>query len=381
MKRTKRILAAIMSCAMIFALTACGGNSSTEGGSSSSNLKAIPKDQLKIGFVYVGPVGDEGYSYAHDQGRKKMIENLGLSEDQVIIKESVPENADCEKALNDMIDQGCNVIFSTSYGFMDFTLNVAQQHPDVYFFHCSGYKTADNMSAYFGRMYEMRYLSGIAAGLRTKSNKIGYVAAMPLPEVTRGINAFTLGVRSVNPDATVEVKWTNSWFDPTGEKQAAVELLNSGCDVLGQHCDSAGPVVAAQEKGAYAVGYNADTLSKGPDAYLTAPLWDWGIYYTEQVQKIMDGTWKAENYWGHGNMNEGIVKLDKLSKNCAEGTQEAIEKAQKEIADGKHVFAGPIKDNEGNVKVAEGATMTDEEMLSMDWFVEGVIGSVPKTES
>ena len=204
---------------------------------------------------------------------------------------------------------------------------------------------------------------------------------MPLPEVTRGINAFTLGVRSVNPDATVEVRWTNSWFDPTGEKQAAVELLNSGCDVLGQHCDSAGPVVAAQEKGAWAVGYNADALSKGPDAYLTAPLWDWGIHYTEQVQKIIDGTWKSENYWGHGHMDEGIVKLDKLSANCAEGTEEAIQKAQEEIDNGKHVFAGPLKDNEGNVKVQEGATMTDEEMLSMDWFVEGVIGSVPKTES
>ena len=371
MKRTKRLLAAILSCAMVFALTACGGSE----GAGSGSLKAIPKEDLKIGFVYVGPVGDEGYSFAHDQGRKKMMENLGLSEDQVIIKES------CEKALNDMVDQGCNVIFSTSYGFMDFTLNVAKQHPDVYFFHCSGYKTADNMSAYFGRMYEMRYLSGIAAGLKTKSNKIGYVAAMPLPEVTRGINAFTLGVRSVNPDATVEVKWTNSWFDPTGEKQAAVELLNSGCDVLGQHCDSAGPVVAAQEKGAWAVGYNADALSKGPDAYLTAPLWDWGIYYTEQVQKIIDGTWKSENYWGHGHMDEGIVKLDKLSANCAEGTEEAIQKAQEEIDNGKHVFAGPLKDNEGNVKVQEGATMTDEEMLSMDWFVEGVIGSVPKTES
>lgn len=380
MKRTKRLLAAILSCAMVFALTACGGSDGA-GSANSGSLKAIPKEDLKIGFVYVGPVGDEGYSFAHDQGRKKMIENLGLSEDQVIIKESVPENADCEKALNDMVDQGCNVIFSTSYGFMDFTLNVAKQHPDVYFFHCSGYKTADNMSAYFGRMYEMRYLSGIAAGLKTKSNKIGYVAAMPLPEVTRGINAFTLGVRSVNPDATVEVKWTNNWFDPSGEKQAAVELLNSGCDVLGQHCDSAGPVVAAQEKGAWAVGYNADTLSKGPDAYLTAPLWDWGIYYTEQVQKIIDGTWKSENYWGHGHMDEGIVKLDKLSANCAEGTQEAIQKAQEEIDNGKHVFAGPLKDNEGNVKVQEGATMTDEEMLSMDWFVEGVIGSVPKTES
>ena len=375
MKRTKRLLAAILSCAMVFALTACG-SSDGAGSADGRSLKAIPKEDLKIGFVYVGPVGDEGYSYAHDQGRKKMIESLGLSEDQVIIKESVPENADCEKALNDMVDQGCNVIFSTSYGFMDFTLNVAKQHPDVYFFHCSGYKTADNMSAYFGRMYEMRYLSGIAAGLKTKSNKIGY-----LPEVTRGINAFTLGVRSVNPDATVEVKWTNNWFDPSGEKQAAVELLNSGCDVLGQHCDSAGPVVAAQEKGAWAVGYNADTLSKGPDAYLTAPLWDWGIYYTEQVQKIIDGTWKSENYWGHGHRDEGIVKLDKLSANCAEGTEEAIQKAQEEIDNGKHVFAGPLKDNEGNVRVQEGAAMTDDEMLSMDWFVEGVIGSVPKTES
>lgn len=344
----------------------------------AKTFPAIPKDQLKIGVIYVGPVGDMGYSYAHDQGRLKMMENLGLAKEQVLIVENVPEEAECATQIRGLIDQGCNVIIATSFGHMDYVAEVAKENPDVIFMHCSGYTTGENMSAYFGRMYETRYLSGVAAGLKAKemgNNKLGYVAAMPIPEVVRGANAFALGVKSVNPDATVEVKFTNSWFDPAVEKQVALELLNSGCGVLGQHCDTTGPQVAAEEKGGFAVGYNAATIDAAPKAYLTSPLWDWGVYYTAQVQAIMDGKWLSSNYWGE--MKDGIVLMDAFSANCATGTKEAVDAAKAKLDDGSlQVFAGPLKDNQGNEKVAAGAVMTDAEMLSFNWFVDNVIGTV-----
>lgn len=377
MKRATKIIALLMAALMCLSLAACSGGNNAQG-DETDKMAPIAKEDLKIGFLYVGPVGDEGYSFAHDQGRLKMMKEVGLNDDQSIIVENVPENSDCENAIRGLIDQGCNVIFSTSFGFMEWTHNVALEYPNVYFHHATGYTTDKNMSAYMGRMYEMRYLSGIAAGLKTKANKIGYVAAMPIPEVTRGANAFALGVQSVNPDATVEVLWTNNWVDPSLEKQAALTLIDKGCDVIGQHCDTTAPQVAAQEKGVYAVGYNAATYNAAPNAYLTSPLWDWGIYYTEQVNNIINGTWASENYWGKGHMDGGIVLLDELSPNCAEGTAEKIAEAQKKLDEGEAVFKGPLKDNTGAEKVAEGTNMTDEEMLSMDWFVEGIIGSVPK---
>ncbi len=375
----KRIFAFALVAAMLL-LAACGGTTpaptptpSSDGSQSQPAPTAgIAKEDIKVGFIYVGPIGDEGYSFAHDQGRKE-LEAMGIATTYV---ENVPETADCEKTIRDLIDQGCNVIVATSFGFGQFTLNAAKDFPEVYFFHCSGNLTNENMTAYFGRAYEARYLSGIAAGLKTKSNKIGYVAAMPIPEVVRGANAFALGVKSVNPNATVEVVWTNTWYDPALEKQAAVQLLNNGCDVLGQHCDTTAPQIAAQEKGAFAVGYNAATLSAAPNAYLTAPMWHWGSFYTKAVQSVIDGTYKSEFYWGA--MSSGIVGLDALSANCAEGTAEAVKAAQDKILAGElHPFSGPLKDNQGNVKVGAGATMTDEEMWNMMWFVDNIIGTVP----
>lgn len=363
----KKLLSILMASLLI--LAGC----STPTDNSGEEVASGEKASVKVGFVYVGPVGDEGYTYAHDQGRMAMEESLGV---ETVYVENVPENADCEKAIRDLIDQGCNVIFATSFGFMDWTAKVAKDHPEVKFFHCSGYTTAENMTAYFGRMYQPRYLSGVVAGMNTESHKIGYVAAMPIPEVIRGINAFTRGVRSVNPEATVEVIWTNTWYDPGLEKSAAMELLNKGCDVIAQHQDTTGPQIAAQEKGAKAIGYNSSTLSAAPDAYLTAPVWDFGPYYTKAVQSVIDGTYTSENYWGP--MVDGIVKLDTLSENCAEGTAEAVKMAQDALAQDDIVFVGEIKDNQGEVKVADGQRLTDEEMLAFDWFVEGVIGSVPK---
>lgn len=350
----------------------------------AKTFPAIAKEDLKIGFIYIGNAGDIGYTYAHDQGRKAMIENLGLSEEQVLVVNDVAEDSTCEEQIRNLIDQGCNMIFTTSFGFMDWTENAAREFPDVMFMHCSGYKYGENMSAYFGRMYEMRYLSGIVAGLKAKEqadagkeNKLGYVAAMPTAEVIRGANAFALGVKSVNPDAKMEVKFTNSWFDPAVEKQVAMELLNSGAVVVGQHCDTTAPQAAAQDAGAYAVGYNAATYENAPKSYLTSPLWNWGVYYTQQVQDAIDGKWASSNYWGH--MTDGIVSLDALSPNCTADAQAQVDEARAKIESGElQVFAGPLTDNEGSEKVAAGQVMTDEEMLAMDWFVDNIIGSVPK---
>ncbi len=379
----KRLFALAMAAMLVF--TACSSKKEeapadndaqkTEGEEKPEGEegKGIAKEDLKVGFVYIGKINDEGYTQAHDKGRLA-LEEMGI---ECMYVEDVPENADCEKAIRDLIDQGCNVIYTASFGFMDYTVKVAKDFPDVYFGHCSGYQTAENLSTYFGKIYQARYLSGIVAGMRTEINKIGYVAAMPIPEVIRGINAFTLGVQSVNPDATVEVIWTNTWYDPAVEKQAAIELLNKGVDVVAQHQDTTAPQIAAQEKGAYAIGYNSSTPDAAPDAYLTAPLFHWEKFYVDDVQRIMDGTWESRSYWG--GIDEGMVSLDALTANCAEGTQEAVDKAQEAMAAGElHPFAGPLEDQNGEVKVPEGTTMTDDEIWNMNWFVKGVIGTIPQ---
>jgi basic membrane protein A len=332
----------------------------------------LTKDTMKVGFVYIGTIDDEGYTQAHDKGRLA-IEKMGIKTEYV---ENVAETADCEKAIRDLIDLGCNVIYTNSFGFMDWTLKVAADYPNVYFGHCSGYKRADNVSTYFGKIYQARYLAGIAAGKKTANGKIGYVAAMPIPEVIRGINAFTLGVQSVNPEATVEVIWTNTWFDPAVEKQAALELLNKGCDLIAQHQDTTAPQIAAQEKGAFAVGYNVSTPTAAPKAYLTAPLFHWEVFYTSDVQAILDGTWKSRAYWE--GLDTGMVSLDALTANCAPGTDVAVKEAQDKIIAGTlHPFAGPLYDQSGAEKVASGTVMTDDEIWNMGWFVKGVIGNVP----
>jgi len=350
-------------------LTAC---TSVEKGSSTN--KPVDGDEpLTVGFIYIGPATDGGYSEAHDNGRKLLEEELGDKVKTIVI-ENVPESAEVEKVMRDMIDQGAKVIFATSFGYMDYVAKVAKEHPEVVFLHCSGSTTLDNMGTYFGKMYEARYLSGIVAGMKTKTNKIGYVAAMPIPEVIRMINAFTLGVQSVNPDATVEVTWTNTWFDPAKEKEAAKALLDKGADVLAQHQDSTATQIAASERGAASIGYDLDHVEK-VEGYMTAPIFNWGTYYIDTVNKVLDGSWKSENYWG--SMKEGIVDLAPLTEYAPEGAQEAVDAAKAKIFDGSlQIFAGPLKDQSGAVKVNEGEVMTDEEVWQMYWFVEGVIGNI-----
>jgi len=273
------------------------------------------------------------------------------------------------------------VIFTTSFGYMDPTINVAQKYPDVTFVHCSGYKTADNVGAYFGRMYQARYLSGLVAGQATESNIIGYVGAHPIPEVIRGINAFTVGVRAANPDAKVKVVWTNSWFDPTVEKQSAEVLLDAGADVIAQHMDSPAPQQAAEERGKLGVGYNSDMREQAPGAVMTSPMWEWGPYYVETVQAIKDGTFDPTptagslTYWG--GLKEGLVKLSDYGPMVPEETKQLVEQEKERITSGEwDGFYGPLKDQNGEGKVAEGQKMSDDEMLAMDWFVEGVDGKI-----
>jgi len=274
-----------------------------------------------------------------------------------------------------MVDQGANVIFGTSFGFGEFMHNVAADYPDVAFLHCSGYLDAENMNNYFGRMYEPRFLSGLVAGMKTETNKIGYVAAYEIPEVIRGINAFTLGVKEVNPDAEVQVVWTHTWYDPANEKAAATSLIDNGADVIAQHQDTAAPQQGAEEKGAFAIGYHSITEEVAPDAYMTAPIWDFKPYYEEQVQKYMDGNWEPENVWL--GMDEGMVLLAPLTDLAPEGAEAIVDEYEQKINSGEfHVFQGPLYDQDGNQLLEVGEVLTDEEMLSMDYFVEGVIGSL-----
>lgn len=386
MKRLTALMLTIVFFCMAV-LSGCGlsatdnsGNSSASTSTSAGSTASDSSDAngLKVGFIYIGSVGDVGYTYAHDQGRKYLETTLKDKNIKTLAVENVPETAESEKAINNLIDQGCKVIFATSYGYMDFVEKAAKENPDVKFFHCSGYKSnSTNFVNYFGQIEEGRYLSGIVAGLKTKTNNIGYVAAMQIPEVIRGIDFFTLGVRSVNPDAVVNVKWTNTWYDPQVEKDAATALLNEGNDVIAQHQDSTAAQIAAQEKNAFAIGYNSDSSKAAPKAYLTAPVWNWGVYYADQVQKILDGTWKAENYLG--GMKDGVVDIGPISDLVEDDIKTKVEEAKKKILDGSlNVLAGPIKDQTGAVKIPEGKVMTVEEQQSCKWFVEGVNGKINK---
>lgn len=359
MKRALSILFAVVLLAGVaFAGTGCTSND--------------PKN-FKVGFIYIGPTGDMGYSYAQDQGRLYMEKELGVKTEKI---ESVPESADCKTAMENLIKGGCKVIFATSYGYMTYTEELAKKYPKVIFEHCSGNLMNDtNFGNYFGRIYQARYLAGIAAGKATKTNKIGYVAAMKIPEVVRGINAFTLGVRSVNPEATVNVVWTNTWYDPTIEKQSAEGLLAAGCDVMAQHQDTASPVIAAEEKGAFSTGYNSTMKSYAPNGYLTSPIWNWGPYFSKIVKSVMDGNYKPASYWG--GLETGTVVLDEFGPSVTQETKDLIAAKADEIKSGKwDVFTGPINDQTGAEKVAAGVKLTDAEMLSFDWFVEGVVGEV-----
>lgn len=332
--------------------------------------------KVKVGVIYISPTNDGGWSQAHANGFKTAIEAIGA--DKVELKEitSVPDNDDqkTETALKQLAEEGCQIIFATSYGYMNTVEKVAKEYPKVKFEHCSGFKSLDNMANYFGQIEQARYLSGIVAGSMTESNKIGYVAAQKIAECIRGINAFTLGVQSVNPDAEVQVIWTNTWYDPQVEKEAAIALIDAGCDVMAQHQDSTAVQVAAQEKGVYGIGYDNPMYSEAiKDAYLTAPIWLWASYYQTRIQAVLDGKWTKGEYWG--GMKEGVVGLDTMTALVPKDVQDKVNALVGTMKDkgNEFVFAGPIVDNTGTERVAAGSSLDKAGQMSMDWYVKGVV--------
>ena len=394
----KRLLSALLSVAMLASLVVgCGTpaaadttpaakeesttETTTEGETTETTVAGITAENIKVGFVHVSDPSDMGYTYNHDLGTKAMQEALGLSDDQIINKFNVPEGAECDTALRELVDAGCNIIFATSFGFEDYVKEVAAEYPEIQFCHATGYQAAgsglSNMHNYFASIYEARYLAGIAAGLKTESNKLGYVAAFPFAEVISGYTAFYLGAKSVNPDVTMEIMYTNSWNDPTVEAQVAKALIEKGCDVISQHSDSTAPATTAEDNGVWQVGYNNDMIDAAPNASLISARINWGIYVTEAVQAVINGeTIPAD--WCKG-LADGAVYLSPLNTAiAAEGTQEAIDAAAEKIKSGElKVFAGPLTGTspEGEAyEVAEGEYFHEQEEASApswSYIVEG----------
>jgi simple sugar transport system substrate-binding protein len=331
---------------------------------------------LKVGFIYVSPIGDAGWSFQHDSGRREMEKALaGKVVSQYV--ESVPEGVDAERVIGELARAGNKIIFTTSFGYMNPTIKVAKQFPNTDFEHATGYKTDKNVGIYNARFYEGRYLAGIVAGKMTKSNIGGYVAAFPIPEVVMGINAFTRGMRSVNPNAQVKVIWVNSWFDPGREREAADTLVSQGADVLTHHTDSTAVVQAAEAKNVYAVAYHSDMSKYGPHAHLTAVTHQWGAYYTRVVQSVIDGTWKPDNVWG--GIREGMIRMAPFNPVVPKDVQDLVNRTAAEIGAGKfHPFTGPVKDSDGKERLAAGKVMSDDVLSKMDYYVEGVQGKLPK---
>jgi basic membrane protein A len=345
------------------------------GAQAGAAAQPDPSRPLEVAFVYVGPVGDAGWTHAHDQARKDLEQQFpGV---KTTFVESVPEGPEAERVLTQLAEKGADLIFTTSFGFMDPTIAVAQRYPDTVFMHCSGYKRAKNVGTYFGRIYQPQYLSGLVAGAMTKSGKVGMVSPHPIPEVIRNINAFAIGVREANPAATVHVVWTNTWFDPAKEKEAASALMDAGADVVATGADSAAPLQAAEARGALAIGYDSDSRQLAPKAFLTAPLWDWRVVYRDTVEKVRSGAWTSGDFWG--GMDTGVVLLAPLSDLVPQEVKDKVAARGEEIKAGKYVvFTGPLKRQDGAEAVAAGQVPSDEELLSMKWFVEGVVGTIPQ---
>ncbi|MDR3264772.1 MAG: BMP family ABC transporter substrate-binding protein [Synergistaceae bacterium] len=353
----------------LFALGACAV-------AGTALAAAVPVGEINPGYIYIGPVGDGGWTYMQEAGRQAVDKKFPDLKSAIV--ESVGEGPEVVPVMERLIRQNrSKLIFACTFGYMDFVQEVAQKYPDVIFMHASGYKRADNVGTMFGRMYQPRYLSGLVAGSVTTSGNIGYVAAHPIPEVIRMINAFTLGVREVNPKATVKVIWLFSWFDPGREKEAARALIESGCDVLGMHADTGAVAQACEEAKTWVVGYNNDMSQYAPTMHLTAPIWNWEKLFSPVIQQIADGTWKSEAVWL--GLEEGAVDLAPYGPAVPGDVRKMVDAKKARIAAGEdNVFAGPIRDQSGEVKVREGEKMTDDEVWSMSWFVEGVLGEIPK---
>ena len=338
----------IVAVLLLTTVVGCGnGTDNLPDCTTQAVSEGIPAADLKIGFVHISDPSDKGYTYNHDLGTKAMQAALGLKDEQIINKFNTGEDDSCDTALRELVEAGCQIIFATSFGFEEYMMEVAAEYPDVEFCHATGYQAAisdlPNTHNYFASIYEGRYLAGIAAGLKTETNKLGYVAAFPFAEVISGYTAFYLGAKSVNPDVTMEITYTNSWNNPTTEAQVAQALIDSGCDVISQHSDSTAPATTAETNGVWQVGYNNDMIEAAPEASLISARIDWGIYLTYAVQCMIDGK-AIDKDWCQG-LEEKAVYLSPLNTAiAAEGTQDAIDAAQAKIISGElKVFSGPLK--------------------------------------
>ena len=344
---------------------------------SSATPPAPSPSPTKAAFVYVTPVLPAGWTRQHEEGRLQLERALG-AQVQTVAVDNVPESADAERVIRDLAAQGNDIIFTTSFGYMEPTLRVAQEFPNVKFEHITGYKQTANVANANARYYEGRYLSGIAAGRMSESGVAGFVAGFPIPEVVQGINAFALGMRSVNPKAQVKVIWLNAWFDPARERDAAMTLMDQGADVLSFQVASTAVMAAAQERGKMAIAFHSDMRKDGPDAQLLAVTHHWGGYYSQRVQAVRNGKWTSGDVWG--GVKEGMVKVEHFGPKLPKAVREEVLARQQEMAAGKlqpfRAVQADIRDNQGQVRIPKGAQLSDAQLLQMDWLAEGVVGSI-----
>lgn len=346
------------------------GTAATSVGLAAGLRPVLAQEPLKVGFVYVGPATDNGWTYRHDVGRKA-VEAAYPGKVATSFVENVPEGPDAERVIRQLASTGHGLIFTTSFGFMNPTVRNAKQFPAVKFEHCTGYQTAPNLAVYNARFYEGRAVIGTIAGHMSKTGKVGYIGSFPIPEVVMGINAFTLAAQKVNPNLKTVVVWVNSWHDPGKEADAAKTLLDQGCDILSQHTDSAAPLQVAEQRGMHGFGQAADQSAFAPQGQLTAIVDNWSPYYIERAGAVMDGSWQSHSIW-YG-LKEGMVEIAPYGPAVEESVKAEAERVRTGIIAGTlHPFAGPIRDQGGAVRIAEGATATDEELSKMDWYVEGV---------
>lgn len=333
-----------------------------------------PKDKVKAAFVYVGPTGDHGWTYRHDIGRQQVEEAFGDRVETTFV-ESVPEGADAERVMTQLALQGNDIIFATSFGYMDPLMSVAKKFPDVKFEHATGYKQSENAANYGLKLYQARHVQGIIAGMMTKTNTICYIASFPIPEVMREINTFYLGAKKMNPDVDLKITWVYTWYDPGKEKDAAVAMIQQGCDIVAQHTDSPAPLQAAEEAGVLGFGQASDQMKFAPNAQLTATIDNWGPYYIRKVGQVLDGTWETGDYFGH--MNEGAVQMAPFANMPADVQAEA-QRVKDAISAGELFgFTGPINKQDGTPFLAEGEVATRQQLDTMMFYVEGITSQVP----
>ena len=377
----KRTLLGLTAAATLAALVGCGKKEeapapAAAAPSAPASVAAAPAPEpLKVAWVYIGPVGDAGWTFAHDQGRKAAEAEFG-DKIKTTFVEKVPESADAERVLRDLASQGHKLIFTTSFGYMEPTIKVASEFPDVKFMHATGYKLAPNVGVYDASFYQDAYISGMIAGAMTKTNTLGFVGSFPIPEVLRNINAYTLGAQATNPKAKVKVVWVNTWFDPPKESEAAQSLINAGADVLLQNTDSSAVLQTAEKAGKFAFGWDSDMSAVAPKAHLASNIADWGPAYKKYIKDVLDNSWKSDRIvWG---AKEGVNEVVKIADSVPEDVKKKIEAIKAGYKDGSFdVFKGPIVDNEGKERLAKDTTADQAWKDKIDFYVKGVDGKIP----